>query len=98
MRNYRPKALINGYKLNLDPDTKYIAVPKKHRKEEIMVYYQDDEMLITRSKKPEKELQFEDKFNRGKYTLQYFEWKPDVGQVSIFQNIEVMKQIKAKLS
>jgi len=78
MNKYRPRTLIDGFQVAPEYKGKeIIAVPKRKLSEEVNVYFGGDVMRISKGTEPLTEIEFPDKFNRGKYTLSYFEWKPD---------------------
>lgn len=77
MKNYKTKSKIFGYKIGLNNDNIYVAVPKKYFKDnqvvqvtcedEIKIFNEDNKIIETTQK---------DKFNGGmNYTLYYFLWK-----------------------
>ena len=76
MKKYRLRKLIPGYKLGRKFRNKnLIAIPKTTQS--IMVLYDEGAMYIKDWSARLTELNFKDKFGRGReYTLGYFEWKP----------------------
>jgi hypothetical protein len=85
MIRYKTQSLVLGYKLGLKAGAKYVAVPSKSisKKEETYVLFQGSNMVIKPNDTPEKHTTFDDKFGRGSYVLNYYEWKPDN---SLFSN------------
>lgn len=79
MNKYRPKKLIEGFKIS--PEFKgmmMIALPEKKLLEPVNVFFGSDVMKVDKGKKPLHKIEFEDKYRAGeKYKLCYFEWKPD---------------------
>jgi hypothetical protein len=82
MQKYQPKALIDGSKIDLDPNSKYVAVPDKFAGKQITVIFGDTAMIIKDWKGEALQFKrFRDKFwkagsNRPQhYTLGYFKFK-----------------------
>jgi len=77
MQIYKPKALIEGYKIGQDKDGFYVAVPDRFRFFQIKVIFEDKEKIIKSwSEEAVDFKKFPDKFGRNKeYTLGYFRWK-----------------------
>jgi hypothetical protein len=75
MRPYKPKSLIDGYKLGKDYEGKqYVAVPERQALNRVSVVYDGKRMAL-----PHEYVMvnsFEDKYGRGRYKLYYYEWKP----------------------
>lgn len=78
MKNkYKPKVLIDGYKLHKDYAGKmYVAVPSQKLFPEVDVIFGNQIMSLHPSSDTAMEIDFPDKFGRGSYTLNYYEWKP----------------------
>lgn len=75
---YRPKSLVNGYKIGLSSTTKVVAVPSKMITQNAINVVHDGQSMIVSNKTPVlKSMSFDDKFGRGKYTLNYYEWSAD---------------------
>lgn len=75
---YKPKMLVSGYKLNLQKAAQYVAVPDKLvSKSDVQVVYNGTTMIIDSSCEKIKSMTFDDKYGRGRYTLDYYEWKPN---------------------
>lgn len=77
MKTYKTKSKVFGYKIGLNNDNLYVAVPKKYFENnqtvqvvcdsEVKRFSGDDKIIETTQK---------DKFNGGmNYTLYYFLWK-----------------------
>lgn len=77
MKTYKTKSKVFGYKIGLNNDNLYVAVPKKYFENNQIVqvvcddetkrFSEDDKIIETTQK---------DKFNGGmNYTLYYFLWK-----------------------
>lgn len=77
MSVYRPRKLVEGYKV----DVKYagltlVAVPKQKLTEECEVQFESKSMVITKGKTELKTVSFPQRFGTGEYTLCYFKWEP----------------------
>uniref|UniRef100_A0A6M3JIG0 Uncharacterized protein n=1 Tax=viral metagenome TaxID=1070528 RepID=A0A6M3JIG0_9ZZZZ len=76
MKIYKPKALIDGYKLGTEYKGKlYVAVPQRKVNEGYYVAF-GNEIIATKGKEPDVRLRFTDKYGRGAYWLYYYEWLP----------------------
>jgi len=74
---YKPKSLINGYKLGLEREGQYVAVPQKMvLQHPLSIVYNGETMDIDKNTPILKEISFQDKFGRGKYKLLYYLWQP----------------------
>jgi len=77
MKNYKTKSKLFGYKIGLNNDNLYVAVPKKYfaTNPVIEIECEDEKKVVTENDK-EAETTQRDKFNGGmNYTLYYFLWK-----------------------
>lgn len=84
VRTYKPKALIDGWKLGAEyGGKKFVAIPKQHfnNNSHVVITYDNRNVIIRNTDSPKLERTFKDKFGRGEYTLCYFEWfdKTDQG-------------------
>jgi hypothetical protein len=79
MNTYKPKKLINGYKIGTQfGGQQLIALPEKKVNASCEVTYSGGIMRIDRNTPFLHKLQFTDKFGRKeKYWLYYYVWKPD---------------------
>lgn len=79
---YKPKALVQGYKINL-AEGEYVAVPDRDYKDsQIKVIYMGKFMLIKDWHKALTYRRFHDQFGRqDSYTLAYFKWSPEENSV-----------------
>jgi hypothetical protein len=76
MKLYKPKALIEGYKLGDKFAGKmYVAVPSKKVNEGYAVAF-GNEVMVIQGMEPATRLKFQDNYGRGAYWLYYFEWLP----------------------
>ncbi len=76
---YKPRQLIEGYRVDKEFTGKTIvAVPEQKVASGVDVIYHDETMHITPSLPRLKEIEFTDRYGRGKYKLFYYEWKPCV--------------------
>lgn len=74
---YKPKALVDGYKLGREHSGKrFAAVPQKKAESGCIVVF-GKEFIRTAGKTPASRLSFTDKYGRGKYWLYYYEWIPE---------------------
>lgn len=85
MFEYTTKRLIDGYKIagvQLGGGL-FIAVPQKliKRQRTVKVSCGSQSMTVNRDSVLVHEETFKDKFGRGEYTLNYYEWKPEVQAV-----------------
>ena len=77
MNIYRPKALIDGYKLGEEYAGKtYVAVPRQKVLRNYHVAF-GKSIIATENRKPDMRLKFADNWGRGAYWLYYYEWKPE---------------------
>jgi hypothetical protein len=77
MKTYRPKSLIQGYKMGMG-NKKLVAIPDKYKYQDINVAFDGKTMVLKNFSKDA--LAFrnqEDKFNGGSFLLAYYEWLPD---------------------
>jgi len=89
MKTYKAKALIPGYKLGLDPTKYYVGVPSKYfLKEKSIVYviYKDNQMFLQGDTPVLKQETFKDRYGREEYTLNYYEYVPELKQVRFLVN------------
>lgn len=76
--SYHPKSLVKGYKIGMKTETDYIAVPSKLIfYNPLYVVYDGSTMVIDKKTEKVKSISFNDKFGRGKYTLNYYLWSPN---------------------
>jgi hypothetical protein len=79
MNTYKPKSLIDGYKVDHKFTGMFLIAPNtKKLTEDCKIIFQDEIMVIKKGDKPlmvSKE--FSNKFGAGTYKLAYFEWNPD---------------------
>lgn len=74
---YKPKALVDGYKLSAQLSGKqFIAVPQRKAEGGYMVAFENKIMRIS-GKNPVERLKFTDKYGRKDYWLYYYEWIPE---------------------
>ena len=78
MTTYRPRNLINGYKIGSQfGGMLVVALPEKKVRLGVQVIYNQAVMQITPDTPVLTSLEFEDKYGReGKYRLFYYEWRP----------------------
>lgn len=77
---YRPKSLVSGYKIGLSSTVKVVAVPNKMiTKNNLNVVYNGETMIVNNQTPVLKSISFDDKFGRGKYTLNYYDWTVEKG-------------------
>jgi hypothetical protein len=76
MKNYNAKTLIFGYKIGLNNDHFYIAIPAKiFFNGAVNVSCMGESKLVTESMK-EMEITLKDKYKKGQnYKLYYFKWE-----------------------
>ncbi len=77
MKSYKTKSKMFGYKIGLNNDNLYIAVPKKYfaNGQVVEVNCEDKKKIFTEEDRQAEATQ-KDKFNGGmNYTLYYFLWK-----------------------
>lgn len=80
---YKARTLIPGFRLNLEKEKYYVAVPKKKFSDgQVRVQYEDEYRDFIK-KDIKAALDFKDKYGRGKYTLLYFCWD-DVPKPTLF--------------
>ena len=76
--SYHPKSLVRGYKIGMKTESDYVAIPSKIISDQLLnVVYNGSCMLVNKATEKEKSISFNDKFGRGKYTLNYYLWKPN---------------------
>ena len=82
---YRPKAIIDGARIQQQPGTSWVAIPDKHADQTIIVIYADVQMTIKSWRKEAQMFKrFRDQYwtlgsKRPQfYTLGYFKFVPDV--------------------
>lgn len=76
MRKYQTKSKIFGYKIGLNNDNVYIAIPKKYFKDGGVQVTCEGETRVFSEEDKKGEATQKDKFNGGmNYTLFYFLWK-----------------------
>ena len=89
MNYYNIKKLVRGYRVCPDLKSKtLIAVPEKKLYSAygfipLQVVFGDKKMNITRSSPLLHKQQFRDKYDRGFYTLMYYEWMPNKAQMAL---------------
>ena len=77
MKTYNAKTLIEGYKLGLDKNKLYIAIPDKIYSSNILITHGNQMMQLNGDKPLKVSESFDDKFGRqNPYCLYYFLWKP----------------------
>lgn len=85
MKTYKVKTVIPGYKLGLDVTKTYIAVPSTvfAKVNTVYILYKDNQMLLTKSCKCLLTNTFKDQYGRDDYTLNYYEYIPELKQLSL---------------
>ena len=69
MKQYKAKTLFGGL----------IAVPEKEiAKSDLEVVFKGQKMKVKKDDYPIRKQSFDDKWGRGRYTLNYYPWKPIV--------------------
>lgn len=73
---YSPKKLIDGYRLGAEFGGAYfVAIPKKKIEGgPVLVKFDNKEMTVYPDDSPVASREFEDKFGRGTYSLNYYAW------------------------
>lgn len=76
MSTYEPKKLINGFRLGAQyGGTFFVAIPKrKIESGPVLVKFDNKTMTIYPDDEPVARREFDDKFGRGKYSLNYYAW------------------------
>lgn len=78
MTTYKPKALVNGYKLGAEFGGKwYVAIPKHLLlRGAVTVQFEEKKKVVVSTTPFVTSRDFNDKFRPGKtYTLQYYLWQ-----------------------
>jgi hypothetical protein len=77
VKKYKTNSLIFGYRIGLDNDNFYIAIPDKYFKDTNQIEVQcQDKVAIIDVKNKAQEATFEDKFKpHTYYNLYYFLWE-----------------------
>lgn len=76
MKLYKPKTLIDGYKLGDKYKGKtLVAVPQRKVNDGCHVAV-GNEVMSLKGKEPIERLKFNDHYGRGNYWLYYYEWLP----------------------
>lgn len=87
MKSYKIKKLIDGWRVDKKFTGKtVVAVPEQKLTSDCKVIFGSEAMVIRRpGQEPLMRIAFKDKYNRGVYTLCYFEWMPELTkQLSFF--------------
>jgi hypothetical protein len=86
MKTYHIKKLIPGWKIKSDfKDIEMVAV--REITEPFVVVYKNKQMTIRNWNDNLHILEFPDKFGRHQsYKLGYFNWKPDLNQLTLIDN------------
>ena len=77
MKLYKPKSLIDGFKLGDKYKGKtYVAVPQLRVEKGYSVAI-NNEIMSLAGKEPVLRKEFKDQYGRQPYWLYYYEWKPE---------------------
>jgi len=93
VRTYSIKRLITGHKLgSVHAGKVFVAVPSKYEPP-YRIEYKDKSITIDKEDTPVLSNSFPDKFGRGWYTLNYYEWTEEkfnatAKQITMFGNGE----------
>jgi len=85
MKIYRPKNLIEGYKIGDKYKGKLVvAIPeKKFIDGSVKAIFKNKTMIITNFETPVENIAFPDRFGRGTYRLFYYIWSPTTQELLI---------------
>lgn len=76
MKKYTTKSKMFGYKIGLNNDDIYVAVPEKYLLKEAVEITCDGKTKVVTMSDRAHQATFADKFNKGmNYTLVYFKWE-----------------------
>jgi hypothetical protein len=83
MRQYKAKTFVDGWRvLPKFTGLKLVAIPEKHARAGEVISCQGRKMILPGE--PLHRIAFKDKFNRGFYTLCYYEFVENLEQQRVF--------------